>query len=314
MDYTPTALRCRIRGMCSSGADYRTDVPPLEKTAPTAQPQHPCRRLEVYAPDLLGFGASDKPVLPGGYSIELWAELLADFTAEFVGPDSAPQGAVLVGNSIGSLVCLTAAAAVPAGRVAGLCFLNSAAAMNNKGVVSDWRIVLALPIFWLIDLLLSIRPVAQALFGNVRDREVLAKVLQSIYGNKEAVDDDLVSIIAAPSYDAGALDVFVSVITGPPGPKPWDLLPKVTAPIFIAWGDSDPFTPLDGPVGQFFEGLPASRPDTTFSLLQGVGHCPQDDRPELLHEKLLPWLTQVFGGQQQPGAGVPVAGASVADG
>jgi hypothetical protein len=46
-------------------------------------------------------------VLPGGYSIELWAELLADFTAEFVGPDSAPQGAVLVGNSIGSLVCLT---------------------------------------------------------------------------------------------------------------------------------------------------------------------------------------------------------------
>jgi hypothetical protein len=327
---------------------------------------------------------------------------------------------------------------------------------NNKGVVSDWRIVLALPIFWLIDLLLSIRPVAQALFGNVRDREVLAKVLQSIYGwararaqaaegaranmrasghnththtqththmhmhmhmhprtrahnhtkvhthmrtltytrasvhtcmshprpaasraarsgpnagrchqrraspiggvnthttrarilpppplphaplpprclpkftpdicnpsNKEAVDDDLVSIIAAPSYDAGALDVFVSVITGagrglwglagalgaggilrgrrgaersvvirlsgsreagtgsalaahsvkhasatlprvagpvgelvggyptlpppschkpaagPPGPKPWDLLPKVTAPIFIAWG------------------------------------------------------------------------------
>jgi len=49
-------------------------------------------------------------------------------------------------------------------------------------VISDWRIILALPLFWLIDLLLSIRPVAQALFSNVRDRETLGKVLQGVYG------------------------------------------------------------------------------------------------------------------------------------
>lgn len=52
---------------------------------------------------------------------------------------------------------------------------------NNKGVVSDWRIALALPLFWIIDLLLSIRPIAQALFNNVRDREVLTKVLRGVY-------------------------------------------------------------------------------------------------------------------------------------
>jgi hypothetical protein len=48
-------------------------------------------------------------------------------------------------------------------------------------VISDWRIVLALPLFWLIDLLLSIRPIARALFDNVRDRATLAKVLQGVY-------------------------------------------------------------------------------------------------------------------------------------
>jgi hypothetical protein len=52
---------------------------------------------------------------------------------------------------------------------------------NNKGIISDWRIVLALPLFWLIDLLLSIRPVARALFDSVRDRATLSKVLQSVY-------------------------------------------------------------------------------------------------------------------------------------
>lgn len=27
-----------------------------------------------------------------------------------------------------------------------------------------------------------------------------------------------------------------------------------------------------------------------FVVLEGVGHCPQDDRPEVLHKELLPWL------------------------
>lgn len=55
----------------------------------------------MYAIDLLGFGASDKPVQP--YTIELWAELIDAFLAEFM--DGKP--AVLVGNSVGSLCCLT---------------------------------------------------------------------------------------------------------------------------------------------------------------------------------------------------------------
>ncbi|KAI8464614.1 MAG: Alpha/Beta hydrolase protein [Monoraphidium minutum] len=182
--------------------------------------------------------------------------------------------------------------------------------MNNKGVISDWRIVLALPLFWLIDLILSIRPLARSLFDNVRGRDTLAKVLQGVYCNKDAVDDDLVDIIAAPSEDENALDVFVSVVTGPSGPKPWDLLPQISAPIFIAWGDRDPFTPLDGPVGRFFEGLPDSRPATTFALLEDVGHCPQDDRPELLHARLLPWLAGAFGGASSADSSVSAVSSS----
>lgn len=73
---------------------------------------------------------------------------------------------VLVGNSIGSLACLMVSAASPAGRVAGTVLLNSAGAMNNKGVLGDWRIVLIYPIFLLIDLLLSIKPIAEFLFNR----------------------------------------------------------------------------------------------------------------------------------------------------
>jgi len=99
-----------VHGFGASLGHYRRTIPAL------AAQGH-----KVYALDLLGFGASDKPVLAEGYSIELWADLVADFTTEFAVPSAAAAagegegaaaaaaqgaagapGAVFVGNSIGS--------------------------------------------------------------------------------------------------------------------------------------------------------------------------------------------------------------------
>lgn len=102
-----------------------------------------------------------------------------------------------------------------------------------------------------------------------------------------------VQIIKEPADDEGALDAFVSIVTGPPGPSPVKLMPKISVPILVLWGDQDPFTPIDGPVGKYFMSLPSSNPNVTLFILNGVGHCPHDDRPALVHEKLLPWLADL---------------------
>ena len=99
-----------------------------------------------------------------------------------------------------------------------------------------------------------------------------------------------VQIILKPSNDEGALETFVAVITGPPGPRPEALIPNIHAPMLILWGDADPFTPVDGPVGTYFSKLPQSRSNTKFSLLRDVGHCPHDDRPEEVNEEIVPWI------------------------
>ena len=99
-----------------------------------------------------------------------------------------------------------------------------------------------------------------------------------------------VQIIKAPADDEGALDAFVSIVTGPPGPNPVQLMPRITVPVLVLWGDEDPFTPLDGPVGKFFSSLPSQLPNISLCVLEGVGHCPHDDKPDLVHAKLLPWL------------------------
>ena len=99
-----------------------------------------------------------------------------------------------------------------------------------------------------------------------------------------------VQIIKAPADDEGALDAFVSIVTGTPGPNPVQLMPRITVPVLVLWGDEDPFTPLDGPVGKFFSSLPAQLSNISLYVLEGVGHCPHDDKPDLVHAKLLPWL------------------------
>ena len=38
---------------------------------------------------------------------------------------------------------------------------------------------------------------------------------------------------------------------------------RIKCPIKLVWGDQDPFTPLDGPYGKFFQGLALSRDDVS---------------------------------------------------
>ena len=75
--------------------------------------------MQVYAIDLLGQGSSEKAVLD--YSIELWSNQIAAFAREIVG-----SPAVLIGNSIGSLISLAAAHDAGPDAVKAIVLLNCA--------------------------------------------------------------------------------------------------------------------------------------------------------------------------------------------
>ncbi|KAH7663823.1 putative hydrolase/acyltransferase (alpha/beta hydrolase superfamily) protein [Dioscorea alata] len=264
-----------VHGFGASVAHWRRNIGVLSE------------KYTVYAIDLLGFGDSDKPA-GFAYTMEVWAQLILDFLDEIV-----KEPTILVGNSVGSLACVIAASESTKGLVRGLVLLNCAGGMNNKAIVDDWRIKLLLPLLWLVDFLLKQQGIATAIFNRVKQKENLKNILLSVYGNKESVDEDLIEIIRRPADDLGALDAFVSIVTGPPGPSPISLMPKISLPILVLWGDEDPFTPIDGPVGKYFSSLPSKLPNVSLYLLQGVGHCPHDDKPDLVHEKLLPWLANL---------------------
>jgi len=110
-------------------------------------------------------------------------------------------------------------------------------------------------------------------------------ILLQAYKRDDAVTDELVNIILEPAKDEGAVDVFVAFIRYSQGPLPEDLLPILPCSALVLWGTDDPWEPID--LGREFVKFSTVK---KFIPLEGVGHCPQDEAPELVNPILWDWV------------------------
>lgn len=232
----------------------------------------------VYAVDLLGFGASDKPVL--AYSLDLWARMLVDFWRSQI-----QDPVVLVGNSIGALLSLMLTVDHP-DWVRGAVLLNCAGGLNHRPEELHFPLN---GIMHLFAQAVNHPTIGPWLFNRVRQKSQIRRTLYQVYGNRAAVTDDLVELLYAPSCDANAQKVFASILTAPPGPSPQELLPRLTRPLLVIWGEADPWTPVSG--GRIFQDDDRAQGLVRFVTLPKTGHCPHDDRPEQVNPLVLDWLS-----------------------
>jgi pimeloyl-ACP methyl ester carboxylesterase len=257
-----------IHGFGASIGHWRKNIPVLAASG-----------YRVYALDLLGFGGSDKP--PLDYSLDLWQELLKDFWAEHI-----QEPAVFVGNSIGALLSLMVVANHPE-IAAGAILLNCAGGLNHRPQELNLPLRLIMGTF---TKLVSSRVIGSMLFNRIRNKARIRSTLYQVYRNREAVTDELVELLHAPSCDPGAQKVFASILTAPPGPSPSELLPKVKHPVLVLWGADDPWTPVTG--AKVFQELNDNGEAIKFVSIPNTGHCPHDERPDVVNALILDWLSQ----------------------
>lgn len=256
-----------IHGFGAAIEHWRHNIPVLRGDRP------------VYALDLLGFGGSRKAKTR--YSLDLWVEQVHDFWATWI-----RRPVVLVGNSLGSLVCALAAARYPE-MVAGVALINLPDVALSQGaipgplrpVVNGIERLFTPP--WLLKLLLA----------WVRRPAVIRPWVTLAYPRREAVDAELVQILSNPAYDQGAGDTLVALFHSLRGadfsPPMTTVLAELTQPILLLWGEGDRFVPFA--LSHHFRHL---NPRLEFVALPGAGHCPQDECPDIFHQALLPWLAQ----------------------
>jgi pimeloyl-ACP methyl ester carboxylesterase len=234
----------------------------------------------VFAIDLLGFGKSAKPLLP--YTMDLWQELLKDFWATHV-----QEPAVLVGNSIGALLTLMVMANHPEMVRAGV-LLNAAGGLNHRPEELNLPLRFVMGAF---TKLVSSQLVGTFLFNRIRQKPRLRRTLHQVYCDRTAVTDELIDLIYEPACDPGAQKVFAAILTAPPGPRPEELLPQVSQPLLVLWGEADPWTPIAG--SKMYQTLAQQAPDRVqFRSIPDTGHCPHDERPEVVNAAILEWLQE----------------------
>ncbi|NEO85609.1 MAG: alpha/beta fold hydrolase [Spirulina sp. SIO3F2] len=259
-----------IHGFGASWGHWRKNLPVLGQVA------------RCYAIDLLGFGASAKPkpneALP--YTFETWAAQIADFCQAVAG-----ESAFLIGNSIGAIVAMQAAVTNPQ-QVRGVAALNFSLRMLHERKRS------ALPWYeqWgagVMQQCLRQDWFSRFFFQQLATPRTVRRVLHQAYQRSEAVTDELVELLLKPARDPGAVAVFTAFTTYSQGPLAEDLLPQLQCPTIVLWGADDPWEAIA--LGRTIADVPTV---DEFIELPGLGHCPQDEAPEVVNPLLQQWLTQ----------------------
>ena len=256
-----------LHGFGASIGHWRKNIPAL------AAAGH-----RVYAIDLLGFGDSDKPDI--SYTLEFWVKLIHDFWKTHV---QAP--AIFAGNSIGALMALMTLTTYPETATGGI-LLNCAGSLNHRpeDLPGPLRVVMGT-----FSKLVSSQLIGPFLFNRVRTKGRIRGSLKQVYGNRQAITPELIDILHSPACQPGAQKVFASILSAPPGPKPSDLLPKVTQPLLVLWGEQDPWTPISA-AGIYQKLADDPQKDLVFSAIANTGHCPHDERPEIVNPLITHWI------------------------
>ncbi|NEP17862.1 MAG: alpha/beta fold hydrolase [Leptolyngbya sp. SIO4C1] len=259
-----------IHGFGASIGHWRKNMPALAAAG-----------YRVYALDLLGFGNSEKPAID--YTLELWQGLLRDFWKAHI-----QTPAIFVGNSIGGLLALMLLAHYPEMSQAGI-VLNCAGSLNHRPEDLPRPLAMGMGLF---AKLVKSKLVGPLIFSQVRQKFRIRGALKQVYKNHAAITDELVDLLHAPSCHTGAQQVFASVLTAAPGPRPADLLPAIQQPLLVIWGESDPWTPIQA--ASLYQQLAQDNTRAVaFRSLPQTGHCPHDERPEVVNALMLDWLAQL---------------------
>lgn len=230
----------------------------LEDWAETIGPLSQGHR--VYAPDMIGFGYTDKPDVP--YSLAG----LARFVAHFLDAAGESRPVVLVGNSLGGAVAQQFAVGYPE-RTRGLVLVNSAGFGREVA-----PILRALAVHGVGERLLRPHP------------RTARRVVQSLFHDPSFATEERVQqaldLARQPDSARAFLRVLRSIGTWRGGRPEWraDLarrLAPLRVPTLIVWGDRDRILPAHQ-----LDAARAGHPHARVHLFRDTGHLPQLERAE----------------------------------
>lgn len=229
-----------IHGFCSWAYTWKENVPELSK------------KYRVLAPDLVGFGFSDKPA-----GAEYGYGLFSDTVKRFL--DAKKAGRVsLVGNSMGGGVSIRFALDNPE-RVRELVLVDSAGIRHGRHLGFE---------------MLSV-PGVNSFLSSVNNRFFMSRILKRfMFHDGSAVTSEKAEMYLLPFRTRGAMNAAGRTIKGIEPDFTDNDFRSIKAPTLIVWGEQDRV--ISPAFANVFHGkIPGSR----LAMIPKCGHLPQEEKP-----------------------------------
>lgn len=241
----------------------------------------------VIAIDLIGFGESDKPrsklknerdAHGWCYGMDTWGQQIVDFIQTHIdGPIH------LIGNSIGGVVALNAARLLESQDHAAkqIILIDCAQrTLDDKRLLEQPRIKR-----WFRPILKGLvqqRWLTSRLFKALATASTVKAVLNRAYPSGQNLDEQLIHLLLKPAQEANAAEAFRGFINLFDDRIAPQLLADLNTPVAMLHGELDPWEDRDEAAAWL--DFPCVK---SFQILEGLGHCPHDEGPDVVNPLLM---------------------------
>ena len=215
--------------------------------------------FRVVVPDLVGFGQSDKPLVD--YTPEFFSDFLGQF---FIASNI--RYPILIGSSLGGQISTEYVSSHP-NDVQKLILVSPAGIMKQSTPALDAYIM-------------------AALYPNEHSAKNAFELME---GSGNEVDAEIVDAFVSRMKTPNAKLAFMSTLLGLKNSD--SLIPKlkmISSPTLLIWGSDDPVIPI-----KYAEEFVSGIPNCTFFEMDGCGHTPYVQNPNVFTSKVLDFLNSV---------------------
>tara|TARA_Y100000589_G_scaffold135998_1_gene130139 strand:+ start:218 stop:1159 length:942 start_codon:yes stop_codon:yes gene_type:complete len=272
-----------IHGFGASSAHWRNNIIPFAKMG-----------YCVYTIDLLGFGESDQPGINqiGKLDNGIWCDQITDFIREVIRPIHSKK-IIIIGNSLGGLVALTCAVAIPEEVYAVIAspLPDPISIETPKDKKRKYQILK----FRLAKIFANLIPIEIILFIIVNFK-IINLGLNSAYFKKTNVDEKLIKIISKPVKRKTASRALRAMLFGMSTRsiklKSSYLLRNLSrlkkVPLLLIWGEKDTFIPLF-----FGKRIANLYPWVKLKIVANSGHCVHDEDHHKFNNISHKWIKEL---------------------
>ncbi len=219
------------------------------------------RYFHVFAPDMIGFGHSDKPKMR--YTVKAFTNFLNDFL-HAIGIEKTN----VVGSSMGGQIAAEFAIAYP-NKVEKL-VLISPAGIPPKSFKGTKELKTYVRMF------------------DAKDLEGVRKAVTSVDSDRSAITDEYVKSVYQYTMMDGAKQAFISSLKeSASAPRLVNRLNAIRAKTLVIWGKEDRLIPV-----KYCEPFITKMENCKLLLIEKCGHRPHAEKPDLFNKVVIDFLQE----------------------